>query len=94
MSLAICTLVQYLSNCLLLSGFLILFSKTMLINIKVGLSPSKKICVICLIDSPLEVMKNAFYFILKAYKFILKIHDVTTWFTNNSNTHIAKYLTK
>ena len=34
--------------------------------IKVGLSPSKKICVICLIESPLKMMKNASYFILKA----------------------------
>ena len=23
-----------------------------------------------------------------------KIHDVTTWLTNNYNTHIAQYLTK
>ena len=40
--------------------------------IKVGLSPSKKICVICLIESPLKMMKNVFYFILKAL-FVLKI---------------------
>ena len=30
---------------------------------KVGLPPSKKICVICLNESPLKMMKNAFYFI-------------------------------
>ena len=24
----------------------------------------------------------------------LRIHYVTTWFTNNSNTHIAQYLAK
>ena len=41
-------------------------------RIKVGLSPSKKICVICLIESPLKMMKNAFYFILKA-PFVLKL---------------------
>ena len=40
--------------------------------VKVRLSPSKKICVICFNESPLKVMKNAFYFILKAL-FILKI---------------------
>ena len=40
--------------------------------LKVGLSPSKKICVICLIESPLKMLKNAFYFILKAL-FVLKI---------------------
>ena len=43
-----------------------------LLGIKVRLSPFKKICVICLIESPLKMMKNAFYFILKAI-FILKI---------------------
>ena len=41
-------------------------------QIKVGLSPSKTGCVICLVESPLKVMKNAFYFILKAL-FVLKI---------------------
>ena len=35
------------------------------IYIKVRLSPSKKICVICLIESPLKIMKNAFYFIIR-----------------------------
>ena len=39
---------------------------------KVGLSPSKKICVICLAEGPLKVMKNAFYFTLKAL-FVLRI---------------------
>ena len=34
--------------------------------------PSKKICVTCLIDSPLKLMKNAFCFILKAL-FVFKI---------------------
>ena len=32
----------------------------------------QKNCVICLIDSPLKMMKNVFYFILKAI-FVLKI---------------------
>ena len=32
----------------------------------------KKICVICLIESPLKIMKNAFYLILKTL-FVLKI---------------------
>ena len=39
---------------------------------KVGLSPSKKNFVICLIESPLKMMKNDFYFVLKAF-FVLKI---------------------
>ena len=64
------------------------------------------------------MMKNDFYFTLKAF-FVLKmfkffsqifrlvekttwlerwlnfkIHDFTTWLSDNFNTHIAKYLTK
>ena len=56
-----------------------------------------KNCVICFIESPIKIMKNAFYFILKALKkdkVNLKVHDVTSWLTNNYNTHIAQYLTK
>ena len=41
-------------------------------QLKVVLSRSKKICIICLIESPLKMMKNAFYSILKAL-FVLKI---------------------
>ena len=41
-------------------------------NVTVGLEPSKKICVICFIESLLKMMKNAFYFNLKAL-FVLKI---------------------
>ena len=47
------------------------FSKHFVV-LKVGLSPSKKIRVICFIESPLKMMKNTFYFIFKAL-FILKI---------------------
>ena len=68
--------------------------------------------------SPLTMMKNNFYFTLKA-RFLLKIlkflsclfvhvekrpdykdkvnskiYDVTTWLTNNCNTHIEQYLNK
>ena len=50
-----------------------------LLGIKVRLSPSKKICVICLIESLLKMMKNAFYFILKAI-FILKIFKFLSQF--------------
>ena len=42
------------------------------VTTKVGLSPSKKFGIICLIESLLKEMKNAFYFILKAL-FVLKI---------------------
>ena len=36
---------------------------------KVGLSPSKKNCVVCFVESALKIMKNAFYFILKLFSF-------------------------
>ena len=39
---------------------------------KVRLSPSKIVCFICLSESPLTMMKNGFYFILKEL-FVLKI---------------------
>ena len=35
--------------------------------LKVGLSPSKKICFIWFNGSSLKMMENAFYFILKAF---------------------------
>ena len=41
-------------------------------KLKVGLSSSKKICVICLIEKLLKMIKNAFYFMSKAL-FVLKI---------------------
>ena len=44
------------------------------------------------------MMKNAFYFFLKALlkkdKVNFKIYDVTTWLTNNFNTHIDQYFKK
>ena len=39
---------------------------------KIGLSPSKKIIFLCFNESPLKIMKNAFYFISKVL-FVLKI---------------------
>ena len=69
-------------------------------------------------ESPLKMMKNAFYFtskalfVLKIFKFLpwflghvakrldkenkvnFKLYDVTSWFTNNCNTNIARYLEK
>ena len=41
-------------------------------ELKVGLSPSSKVCVICFTESPLKMMKNVFYFYLKAL-FVLNI---------------------
>ena len=40
-------------------------------SFKVGLSPFKKIVFICFNEIPLKMMKNTFYFILKAL-FVLK----------------------
>ena len=55
-------------------------------NIKIGsyqlfkgrLLPSEIKCVVCFIESPLEMMKNAFYFILKAL-FVLKMFKFLPW---------------
>ena len=41
-------------------------------ELKVGLSPFKKKIVFSVIKSPLKMMKNAFYFIVKAF-LVLKI---------------------
>ena len=40
--------------------------------LKAGLSPSKNNCLICFIENPVKVIKNAFYFILDTL-FVLKI---------------------
>ena len=58
-------------------------------------------------ESPLKMMKNAFYFtlnalsVLKIFKFFVfidkvnfRFYDVTVWLTNNCNAHIAQYLEK
>ena len=45
--------------------------------IKVGLSPSKKNCLICFNESPLKLMKNV-YLILKV-NFVLKIYKFLSW---------------
>ena len=47
-------------------------------TLKVGLSPSGKKCILCFIESPLKVMRNTFYFILKAL-FVLKIFKFLSW---------------
>ena len=46
--------------------------------IKVGLSPSKKNCVVSFIESPLKIMKNVFYLILKV-DFVFKIFKFLSW---------------
>ena len=46
--------------------------------LKDGLSPSKKTLFICFNDSPPKMMKNVFYFILKAL-FVIKIFKFLSW---------------
>ena len=57
--------------------------------LKAGFSPSKKVCFIFFNDSPLNMMKNAFYFIIKAL-FVLKIFKILFNFCG----HIGKRLDK
>ena len=49
-----------------------------LFELKVGLSPSKKVFFICFNDRSSKMMKNAFYFNLKAL-FVLKIFQFLSW---------------
>ena len=44
----------------------------MIAALNVGLSPSKKVLFVCFNDSLSKIMKNAFYFIIKAL-FVLVI---------------------
>ena len=54
-------------------------------SLKVGLSSSKNICVIDVTESPLKMMKNVFYFILKAL-FVLKLFK----FLSRLFVHVGK----
>ena len=72
-------LVEHCTKALMVFIILINFIFCVIINIgicsyifKVGLSPSKKNIFICWNESPLKMMKNAFYFILKVL-FVLPI---------------------
>ena len=49
-----------------------IFIRTFTVHLKVGLSPFKKNCFICFNENLLQMMKNAFDFILKAL-FVHKI---------------------
>ena len=46
-------------------------------TLKLDSDHPKKICIICLIESPLKMMKNGFYFILKTL-FLFKIFKFLT----------------
>ena len=45
---------------------------------KVGISPSKQNSFACFNESPVKMMENTFYFILKAL-FVLKIFKFLSW---------------
>ena len=47
-------------------------------NLKLDSHLPKKVCIIWLIESPLKIMKNVFYFVLKAL-FFLKIFKILSW---------------
>ena len=49
-----------------------------IIILKVALSPSKENYFFCVTEWPLKIIKNAFYFILKAL-FVLKISKFLSW---------------
>ena len=92
-----------MSKNITLYTFLLVFKivESLQSTLKVGLS-FLKIYFLCFNESPLKVIKNYFYFVLKALKKWLdykdkvhfKIYDVATGLTNNYNTQIAPYLSK
>ena len=83
---------NYSSSCMSKTNYVYWdYDNTSMIYIKVWPSSSKKNCVICLIKSPLKMMKNTFYFLLKAL-FVLKIFKffVTTFRLCRKNDLIRK----
>ena len=54
---------------------------SMIMDLKRTLTCQKN-CIICFIESPLKIMKNAFYFILKTF-FVLKIFQFLSWLFNH-----------
>ena len=76
-------IIKYLRICFAFNSYFLTLFNILLVTFKVGLSPSKKNCVICFIERPLTMMKNGFYFILKAL-FVLKI------FKFLSTLHVGK----
>ena len=62
----------------ILADHLLVFLENAFSIFKVELSPSKKIFFVCFKESPLKMMKNTFYFTLKAL-FVLKIFTFLSW---------------
>ena len=78
-------------------------------KLKVGLSPSKTNCFICVNESPLKMVRNVFLFhskssfrlyykhgvnFKKKVKVNFKSFDDTDWGTKNHNAHITQYFKK
>ena len=64
-----------------ISGIFIIFqakARNLKASLKSDFHLPKKNCVICLLESPLKIAKNAFYFILEAL-FVLKIFKLLSW---------------
>ena len=63
------------------NNFILVFSKSIIsvaCSLKIGLSTSLKLRIIWFIDSPLKIMKNAFYFMLKPL-FVLRLFKFLSW---------------
>ena len=63
------------------------------LDLNAGLSPSKKNCFICFNENPLKMMKNGFYFTLKAL-FVLKIFKISYWLSSHveKKAHDRKHI--
>ena len=58
-------------------------------NPKLGLSPSKKVVFLCFNESPLKMMKNVFYFMLKTL-FVLEIFQFLSWLFGYAEKQLDK----
>ena len=61
------------------------------VGFKVGLSSSKKASFICIKESTLKMMKNAFYFILKGILFFKIFKLVEKWLDKEGKAKFKTY---
>ena len=59
-------------------GKKVFFNFKTVFKLKVGLSSSKKVAFICFDESPLNIIKNAFYFMSKVL-FVLEVFKFLSW---------------
>ena len=74
------------------------------VSLNAGSHLPKNLSYICFIENPLKVMKNVFYFILKAlfnhkifkgaWSCLRQFYDVTAGLTKGCNIHTVQYLEK